>query len=243
MRCIYKLRVVISKGAKLAKTPPLKKKLAAEFIGTFLFVFVGAGAVVATQFLSPSYPSLLVIAFANGLGLALAISVALNISGGHINPAVTIAAWATKMINTSEAVYYMVAQIIGAIAAGFLIAGLFPAATGASVFYGTPTLSPSINVLQGIGLEAVMTFFLVFVIFGTIVDKRAPRLGGLLAGLTVVVDVLAGGVFTGAAMNPARAIGPAIASMHLTNWYVYWTGPIIGAVLAALIYTYLSEGK
>lgn len=227
----------------MAKNPTLGKKLAAEFIGTFLFVFVGAGAVVATQFLSPSYPSLIVIAFANGLGLALAISIALNISGGFINPAVTIAAWATKMLSTLETVYYIVAQVLGAVAAGLMLVALLPAGAGSAVFYGTPTLSHSTSVMQGIGLEAVMTFFLVFVIFGTIVDKRAPRLGGLLAGLTVVADVLAGGVFTGAAMNPARAIGPAIASMQFANWYVYWIGPIIGAVLAALIYNYLIKSR
>ncbi len=225
----------------MAKNISLGKKLTAEFVGTLPFVFVGAGSVVATQFLSPNYPSLIVIAFANGLGLALAISVALDVSGGHINPAVTIAAWFSKMISTYEAACYIVAQVLGAVVAGALIVSLFPTAAGSAVYYGTPTLSHSTNILQGIGLEAIMTFFLVFVIFETIVNKRAPRLGGLMAGLTVVADVLAGGVFTGAAMNPARAIGPAIASMHFANWYVYWIGPIVGAVIAALIYNYVTS--
>jgi MIP family channel proteins len=221
----------------MAKNPTLGKRALVELIGTFLFVFVGAGSAVAAQYLSPGSAALLVIAFANGLGLALAISFALNTSGGHINPAVTIGAWATKMISGRDAIAYIVAQVIGATAAGFFLVALYPSSIGVAVNYGTPSLSVGTSVLQGIIFEAVMTFFLVIVIFGTIVDKRSPRLGGLLVGLTVVADALAGGPFTGAAMNPARAIGPALASGFLTNWYVYWIGPIIGSVLAAWIYT------
>ncbi len=223
----------------MAKTATLGQRAFVEAIGTFLFVFVGAGSAIATYFLSPTYPALLIIAFANGLGLALAISFAMGISGGHMNPAVTIAALITKRIKTGDALAYIVSQVVGATIAAFCLVMLLPASAGAAVNYGAPSLSASTSLTQGILLEAIMTFFLVFVVFGTIIDSRGPKLGGLAVGLTVVADVLIGGPFTGAAMNPARAIGPAIAGMHFVGWYVYWIGPIIGAVAAALIYEYI----
>lgn len=216
----------------------LSQKLVVELVGVFLFVFVGAGAVIASQFLSAGAVSLLIIALANGIGLAIAITFAMNISGGHINPAVTIAAFVAGKIKPLDAIYYIIVQVVGASIAGFMLVMLFPAVAGSAVHYGTPAVSGSITTLQAIALEAVMTFFLVFVVFGTAVDKRAPKVAGFAIGLTVMVDVLAGGALTGAAMNPARAIGPAIASLYFTNWYVYWIGPIVGAVVAALIYTY-----
>ncbi len=221
----------------------LSQRALVELVGTFLFVFVGAGSVIAAQFLSAGSVSLLMIAIANGIGLAIAITFAMNISGGHINPAVTIAAYATKKIKALDAVWYVFAQVVGATLAGCMLILLFPAVAGMAVNYGTPTVSSSVSVLQAIGLEAVMTFFLVFVVFGTAIDSRAPKVAGFAIGLTVVVDVLAGGPLTGAAMNPARAIGPAIASLYFTNWYVYWIGPIIGALVAALIYKYAVMGK
>ncbi len=224
----------------MAKNPTLGQRALMEAIGVFLFVFVGAGSVIAAHAISPTSVSLVIIALGNGLGLALGISVALNTSGGHLNPSVTIAAWVTKMISGRDAIVYIIAQVVGAIIAGLFVVALYPPALGAVANYGTPTLGANTSVFQGIVFEAVMTFFLVFVIFGTIVDKRAPKLGGLLAGLTVVADVAAGGPFTGAAMNPARAIGPALASGFLANWYVYWIGPIIGAILAAWIYKYIA---
>ena len=223
----------------MAKNPTLAQRALVELIGVFLFVFVGAGAVIVTQFLATGTASLLIIAVANGIGLALAISFAMGVSGGHINPAVTIAALIAGKIKPPDAAVYIVAQLIGAAIAGILLLALYPAASGAAVNYGTPSLSASTSILTGILFEAVMTFFLVSMVFGTVIDRRAPKIAGFGVGLLVVVDVLAGGPFTGAAMNPARWFGPALASSFFANWYVYWIGPILGGIVAALIYRYL----
>lgn len=220
------------KGARLSQ------RALVEFIGTLIFVFVGAGSVVAVQLLSPGYQGLLIIALANGLGLAVAVTFAMNISGGHMNPAVTIGMLVTGNIKAVDSLVYIIAQVLGAAAGAMLLVALMPAAAGVAAGYGAPALAPSVTVMQGIGLEAILTAFLLFVVFGTAVDKRAPKVGGFGIGLMVFLDVLVGGPLTGAAMNPARAIGPMIASMSFANWYVYWIGPIIGGAIAALIYSY-----
>jgi MIP family channel proteins len=218
---------------------PLRQKLLVEAIGVLMLVFIGAGAVVSSQLLSASYNSLLIIAIANGMALALAVTFAMNISGGHINPAVTIAALVTKKISLQDGVAYILAQLAGGIVGGLLLVIVLPAVLGIPVHYGSPSLGAGVSVMNGIALEAVMTFFLVFVVFGTVIDKRAPKVAGFAIGLTVLLDVLVGGSFTGAAMNPARAIGPMIASGFFANWYVYIIGPVIGAVVAGLLYEYL----
>ncbi|MDE1833371.1 MAG: aquaporin [Candidatus Micrarchaeota archaeon] len=223
----------------MAKEPTIGQKAMVEAFGTFLLTFIGAGAVIATYALSPAYPALLIIAVANGIALALAVTVAMNISGGHINPAVTIGALFAGKISKPDAAVYIVSQLVGAFIGGAFLLALYPAAAGAAVHYGTPGLGQSTGVVNGILFEALMTFFLVFVVFATAIDRRAVKVGGFAIGLTVMLDVLVGGPFTGAAMNPARAIGPTIASMYFANWYVYWIGPILGAIVAALIYKYL----
>ena len=231
----------------MMKEASLGQKALVEAVGTFLLTFIGAGSIIATQYLSTpaqAYPGLLIVALAHGIVLAIAVSVAMNISGGHINPAVTIGMLVTKKISPRNAVAYIIAQVVGAVIAGYLLFGAFPSAAGNRVFWGTPTLSPATgqypatSVGQGILFEAIMTFILVFAIFGTAVDPRAPKIGGFGIGLAVAVDIMAGGPFTGAAMNPARAIGPAIASLDFANWYVYWIGPILGSIIAALIYEF-----
>lgn len=209
----------------------LSQRMLVEAVGTFLLVFVGAGSVIAT-----GGSNLVAIALANGIALAIAVSFAMGISGGHINPAVTIAAYVTGKIKGLDAFGYILAQLLGAILAGIFLIGAYPVAAGAAVHYGTPGLGSGVSVLGGIIFEGIMTFILVFVVFGTVIDSRAPKIGGFAVGLAVVVDALAGGPFTGAAMNPARAIGPAIASLYFANWYVYWIGPIIGAIIAGLLY-------
>ncbi len=219
----------------------LGQKALVEAIGTFLLTFIGAGSIIATQYLSTpsqSYPGLIVVALAHGIVLAIAVSAAMNISGGHINPAVTIGLLVTRKISPRNAIVYIISQLVGAVIAGYMLFGVFPSAAGNAVQWGTPTLSSSTSMLQGILFEAIMTFILLFAVFGTAVDPRAPKIGGFGIGLAVAVDIMAGGPFTGAAMNPARAIGPAIASLDFLNWYVYWIGPIIGAIVAALIYEY-----
>lgn len=220
----------------MAKIAGLGQRALVEAVGVFFLTFIGAGAVIATAFSSLGGAGLLVVALANGLALALAVSFAMNISGGHINPAVTIAMLVNKAIKPKDAAVYIAAQVIGAMVAGALLVMIYPQSVGLSVSYGTPSLGYSISAVQGIIFEAIMTFILVFTIMGTVVDKRAPSIAGFGVGLAVVIDVLAGGPFTGAAMNPARWFGPALASGTFANWYVYLIGPIAGAIIAAVIY-------
>ena len=226
-------------------TPPaLSKKLAAEAIGTFVFVLVGAGSAVGTASLaSPDSGAALVIAaLANGVGLAVAETATASISGGALNPAVVIGLLVGKKIGARDVVPYIVAEMVGAVAAGVALVASFPSLLGNQVEWGSPTLNGAISSGQGIAIEALLTFFLMFAIYGTAVDPRAPKIGGIGIGLTVVADVLVGGNFTGAAMNPARAFGPMIAAgFYPGYWYVYILGPLIGAVIAGLAYRYLLE--
>jgi aquaporin Z len=217
----------------------LGRKAVAELVGTFVFVFVGAGSAVSTQYQlgsTPGFPSLIAVALANGLGLAVAVSATMNISGGSLNPAVTIAVCLAKKIPLKTAIAYIVAEIVGATLAAYVLTLALPTDSGNIVHWGAPALSPRTSILQGMLLETVMTFFLVIVIFGTAIDARSPKLGGFAIGVTVIVDVLTGGPFTGAAMNPARAVGPMIASLSFSDWYVWWIGPIVGAIVAMLAY-------
>jgi MIP family channel proteins len=225
----------------------LARKYVAELLGTFLFVFVGAGSAVASQYLllgtlDPG-ASLLIGAFANGLGLAIGVSATMGISGGHLNPAVTIGLWLGKKTPAKDVIPYIVAQLVGATVAGLVLMSVLPSATGSAVHWGAPSLN-TITVAQGTVFELVMAFLLVLAIYGTAVDKRAPKIGGFGIGLMVLADVLVGGPFTGAAMNPARAMGPMIASLTFPSyWYIYWIGPVIGSILASLIYSRFVESK
>ena len=231
---------------RLSQTPSLSKKLAAELVGTFAFVLVGAGSGVAAQLAggSDALSSLLVGALANGLGLAVAVTATMSISGGSLNPAVTIGLLACRKISPRDVVPYIVAELGGATLAGYALVISLPAALGSGAKWGAPTLSPAISVYQGTLLELLMTFVLMFAVLGTAVDSRAPRLGGFGIGIAVLCDVLFGGSLTGAAMNPARAMGPMIAGGFLPSyWYIYWVGPVVGAAVAALVYRYLLEGN
>jgi len=210
------------------------QKGAVEAIGTVIRTFIGDGSIIAT-----GGSTLIVIALAHGIALAIAVSAAMNISGGHINPAVTLGMLVTKRISVQHAAVYIVSQLIGAIFAGYLLMGVFPKTLGSVVNWGAPGLGSQTSVAQGILFEAVMTFILVFAVFGTAVDSRAPKIGGFGIGLAIAIDIMAGGPFTGAAMNPARAIGPMVAALNFTNWYVYWIGPILGSIIAALLYHYV----
>ena len=222
----------------------LSKKLAAELVGTFVFVLVGAGAAVGTSsLLSPaSGVGILVAAFANGIGLAVAVSATMGISGGALNPAVALGLWAGKKLPSRDLIPYMIAELVGATLAGVALVVSFPSAMGNVVEWGSPTLSGVLNAWQGMAIEALLTFVLVFAVYGTAVDSRAPKIGGLGIGFAVVADVLVAGNLTGAAMNPARAFGPMIAGGFLPGyWYIYLIGPLLGGALAGLVYKYLIE--
>jgi MIP family channel proteins len=210
---------------------PLLKQCVAELIGTFALIFVGVGAIDAN-------PGLLGIALAHGLTIAVMVSATAGISGGHLNPAVTFGLLVGRQIGTRKAIAYCISQLLGAVVAGILLVNLLGNAvhSGAeAVAAGTPDLG-GISAVKGTLIEAVLTFFLVFVVYGTAVDPRAPKIGGLAIGLTVALDILFGGPLTGAAMNPARTFGPAVASAHWNNHLVYWIGPLAGGAVAGLIY-------
>ncbi len=230
----------------------LGQKLTAELIGTFALTFIGAAAILLNTW-TGGQPGLLGIALAHGLALSIAVSAAMNISGGHINPAVTATMFATGRIKAGPAIAYIVAQCVGATIAGFLLAYIFGGLGGegmpmtgreaiAKCKLGTPNFSAAL-VSPGSALlvEVILTFLLLFAVFGTAVDERAPRIGGFGIGLTVAFDILAGGPITGAAMNPARTIGTLIGGGSATSalWSqhgVYWFGPILGGVIAGLVY-------
>ncbi len=213
----------------------------AEALGTLLLLFVGTGAIISTAFVhSPSGSQLLIVALAHGIALAIAITAALAISGGHINPAVTIGMLVARRIKVTDAVGYIVAQIVGATLAILLLMLMLPSSLGTTVTWGLPSLSSSTTVVQGIMIEAMITFFLVFSVFMTAADQKiGSKIGGLGVGLTLVVLILFAGPFTGAAANPAVFMGPAIATGNFTNWYVYWIGPLLGGIVAALVCEYL----
>ena len=219
----------------------LSQKLLAEFIGTFTLVFIGEGSMCADQYLHASGASgsgLLAIAAAYGLALAILISAVGHISGGHLNPAVTIGFWVTKKISTLDALSYWVAQVAGAIVAAYLLTVVIPEATWRAVGLGTPDLATDFTRFHGIVLESVTTFLLVFVVFATAADPKGAfnKIAGFPIGLTVMMGILVSGPFTGGAMNPARAFGPALIAHHWTNHGVYWVGPLIGGVVAGWLY-------
>jgi len=210
------------------------KAAVAEFISTFTLIFVGAGAVIA-QSLGLDLTG---VALAHGLALAIMISITAHISGGLVNPAVTIGLWVAGKIASPRAVILMAAQLLGAVVAAFLLKYIVPSELFDAAGGGTPALADGFAAGKGILLEAVMTFFLMFAVFGTAVDDRGPfsATAGLTIGLVIAFDIMAFAPYTGAAMNPARWFGPALASGGWDNWYVWIIGPIAGAIIASVLY-------
>jgi aquaporin Z len=215
------------------------QKLTAEFLGTFALVFFGEGAICADQFLHGAGGfGLLGTALAHGLAIAIMISALGHISSGHFNPAVTIGFWVTKRMTTIDVALYWVAQLAGATAAAFLLKAVIPEDTWRAVALGTPELVRDFPRLAAMSIEAVATFFLVLTFFATALDENGPTrtLAGLATGIAMTLGILVAGPFTGGALNPARAFGPALASTHWANWGVYWVGPLAGGFLAGLLY-------
>jgi MIP family channel proteins len=220
----------------------LPKKLIAEFIGTFTLIFIGAGSICADHFLHDGGQGgigLLGIALAYGLAMGIMVTALGHISGGHFNPAITIGFWVTKKMGTLESLAYWVAQLLGGIAGAYLLVAILPDSVWRAVQLGTPDLAADlVSRTQGMLLEGVMTFLLVFVVFATAADPKGAfnKIAGFAIGLTITMDILLGGPFTGAAMNPARALGPALAAHHWANHGVYWVGPLLGGVIAGFLY-------
>jgi MIP family channel proteins len=225
------------------RVSPLASVLTAEALGTFLFFFVGMGAVVLGTHTGDGAGGLLGVALAHGLALAVLVSALGSVSGAHFNPAVTFAVWIAGRIEPVRAGLYVAVQLVAAVAAGLALRLVFPESSWEPTAIGAPALGEGIGPVAGIAVEAVLTILLVVAVFGTAIDRRAPKIGGLAIGLAVAADILMGGPLTGAAMNPARWFGPAVASGTFADWYVWWIGPLLGAAVAALIYRLALEER
>lgn len=214
------------------------QKLIAEFFGTFMLIFIGAGSICANHFMGENGGGIVAIALAHGLAIACGFAAVGHISGAHFNPAITLGFWVTKQMGTLAALLYWLAQLAGSIAAAHLLKALLPAEIWGPVLLGAPALAADFTRLQGMVLESVLTFFLVFVFFATALDTRnaCRSLAPLAIGFAVCMGVFFGAPFTGAALNPARALGPALAGGFWSNHGVYWVGPLAGGVLAGWLY-------
>jgi MIP family channel proteins len=214
------------------------KRCLAELIGTFTFVFIGAGSICMGVY--DDTLGTLGVAVAHGLAMSVLISALGAVSGGHFNPAVTFGFLVTGRISPGLAGMYAVSQLVGGVVAGFLLKIIF-ADVWQDVSLGTPMVNVDAGVPAGTAIlvEAILTFFLVVAVFGTAVDPRRPNIGGFGIGLAIAADILMGGALTGASMNPARTFGPALAADMWELHYVYWVGPLIGGALGALAYHHL----
>ena len=210
------------------------RKYLAELIGTFGFIFLAAGSVLTNQFAQGVIGNI-GIALAHGLALMAMVYAVVSISGAHINPAVTIAMWATRKIKTKDACWYILSQLIGSVIAAILLAWIFPLQKVLNL--GAPALGINVTFFGAILIEIVLTFLLALAVFG-VSDKNHV---GLALGAVLTGAVLVGGPLTGAALNPARAFGPALVSGFWKNHLVYWIGPVVGAVMAGWLHTLLKK--
>lgn len=218
--------------------PSLLRRSLAEFLGTFGLVFFGAGAVASKYYPDATY-GVFGVAVAHGLALAVLVTALMGISGGHLNPAVTLGLAVTRRTEPRAALAYIAAQLVGAVVAAWLISVIYPRGVVRPISFGTPALASTIQLPQAILLEALLAFFLMSAVYGTCINSSSPRIGGFGIGLTLIFCILVGGPRTGAAVNPARAFGPALIAGQWVAHIVWWVGPIVGAVLAAFLWEYV----
>lgn len=218
--------------------PSLLRRSLAEMLGTFALVFIGVGSVAAKYYPDANY-GLFGIAMAHGIVLSVMITATMAISGGHLNPAVSLGLLVARRTTARTAGAYIVAQLAGAVIGALAVKAIFPLGVTRPIALGTPAIAGNVQLSQAIGLEAILTFFLVSAVFGTCVNSEGPKVGGFGVGLVVLFGVLVGGPLTGAAMNPARAFGPALVAGQWVAHGVYWVGPILGGVLAALLWEHV----
>lgn len=211
-------------------------KASAEFVGAFGLVFFSAGAIVVDAFLGADGYGLLGIAAVHAIVFAVVVTATMNLSGGHINPAVTVAAFLTRKIGAARAGAYVVAQLAGGLLGAAFVKSLLPAGAGMAASYGATLVADGIGPLTAVTLELVLTFFLVFTVFATALSEHAPKVGGFAIGLALFFGTMIGYPFTGASMNPARTLGPALIAGEWAMQYVYWVGPILGGALAGAVY-------
>lgn len=209
------------------------KNLVAEFVGTFALIFIGAGALAIAQ------ANLVGVALAHGLVIVTFAYAYGHISGTHINPAVTLGLLIAGEIEFAAALGYWVVQFLGGILGAVVLNAVLPNAGD----LGVTILSDGVSVGQGLVVEMILTFFLVNTIFNTAVSGKAGNFAGLAIGLTLVLAILMGGPLTRASLNPARTLGPAVVSGNYADIWLYFVGPGIGAILAALLYIGVLKDK
>lgn len=210
----------------------LAQKLIVEFIGPFALCFAGPAAIVIT-----GGGDLVAIGLAHGLAIGLMIMAAGHISGGHFNPAVTVAMIATRRIDTTTGGAYIVAQLLGGLCGAIAVRLTTEETLRNAVQLGVPAVGLGHSNASALFMEGILTFFLLFAIFGAAVDPRSSKsIAGLVIGLTITMDILAGGAVSGAAMNPARWFGPAVVQTQFDDFWIWIVGPIAGALVAAFIY-------
>jgi aquaporin TIP len=218
-----------------AFTPERIRELIVEFIGPFTLVYVGVGAIVATQ-----GGDLVAIALAHGLAIGLMVAAAGHISGGVYNPALTAGLMVANRITIGKGLSYMVVQLLGAAIGALAVKASFPDAETDAVNLGVPAIAANLEWGSAFIAELVATFFLMFVVFGVALDTRGPRgIAGLAIGLTITMDIFAVGALTGAAMNPARAFGPALVQNSWDDIWLYFVACPIGAIIAAGLYQFV----
>ena len=224
----------------------IASKLLAEFIGTFALIFIGAGAGAVVGD-GVGLPGLIAIAFAHGLTVMAFAFAYGSVSGGHFNPSVTVGVLAAGAMSAGEAIGYIVSQLIGGIAGALLLKTVLG---GAATGLGMPALAHNLALgattltvtpWAGFVIEAVLAFFLVTVVLSTAVAGRAGNLAPLAIGMTLTLNIIMGGALTGAAFNPARALGPMVATGNFSDAWLYLAAPIVGAIVAAILHTGLAR--
>ncbi|KAG4908440.1 hypothetical protein JHK86_056924 [Glycine max] len=224
-----------------ASHPDSIRAVLVEFLSTCIFVFAGEGSALALRQIykepGSSAGELVVIALAHAFALFAAISASMHVSGGHVNPAVTFGALLGGRISVLRALYYWVAQLLGSIVAALLLRlvtnNMRPQGFSVSIGLGA---------FHGLILEIALTFGLMYTVYATAIDPKRGSIGSiapLAIAFVVGANILAGGPFDGACMNPARAFGPAMVGWRWHYHWIFWVGPLIGAALAALLYEYV----
>jgi aquaporin TIP len=215
--------------------PSLARRATAEMLGTGFLIFFSCGALVMNPFDGAKF-GVFGVAMVYAFVTAVAVSMTMGISGGHLNPAVTLGLLTIKKIAPVDAFVYIASQLVGALVGALLVRTILPSNVGGVIAYGTPMLQSTVTVPQAIAIEAVVTFLLMSAMMTTVVAANGPKIAGFGVGLTLIPSVMVAGLLTGSAANPARAFGPAIISGNLTAQAVWWIGPILGAVGAALLW-------
>lgn len=209
-------------------------KWLAELLGTYILVFGGTATILATK------GSLTDFSIAFGLALVIAIYALGPTSGGHFNPAVTIAFWVRKAISLTDAVWYILSQLVGAVLASATVCYVF----GNKMDLGATVPGAGTTWQQVFVLELVLTFILMLVILGAAVSEKANRaFAGLAIGGTVALANFLAATISGASLNPARSFGPAVVSGNFTSFWIYIVAPIVGALIAVLIYKLFEKSE